>query len=256
MGEFFPTENTENVPEKIVKIEDPNELFMKFNIEVEKINEVNRQAANTVLPDRTFLFGIKSGRESRPGRIEIIRDKMDKEFRMIKATEIGMEFEHVLTVIERLTMNENNYEDLLVKSMTNLISISKNAFDIIKNYYKQIEEKNKILDEVKQKAIHYTQAENYPEIKKVEPMPASRIIEPVRRIEPMRKESISSPVGEGGISEERKRELETAYNNCQSLIQFLHIINYKIGGKKYNEQERAYIKEFNKKIQKFKTKGV
>lgn len=245
MGEFF------EAPKKQESVEagrryttDPNELVMWFNVEIDRCNEVNRQAANTILPDVVFL----KGDSKREGKIKVITDRMENEYRMLRSTTIGPDIEHLLVVVERLVMNESNYTQLLSKSVGNLIFMLKNSMEIMKTQKDKIKE----IQKEKQETVREIRAEM--ESKDVQQFEPVKVVEAQeQRVEQMMPEETKS-----GLRDERRMQLDAVYdefvqknkNNKYAGLAFARLINPTYTSNKFTEDDAAYLKTL------WDTKGI
>ena len=220
MGEFYADKKEEpKEKKKIEYIEDSDTLLATYNFENEKYQHTKDRDYDAILPGRHHLLGGPD--PNNVGTVNELRNHL--RLSKIKEMTIGHRMIDILREIEEVTNQDEIHMQLLEEHVEHYQFLCESGLKIIDELYGEIDNLKGKVDEKEQ---HITDLTTEPE------------------------EIIIPP------SEERKRELEGIYETLRSSFEFANLVNPRRGGKDFTPGERAYLKEYNQRIQKFKgTRG-
>lgn len=217
MAEFYKDKKEEpnEDKKKIEPIEDFGTLWATYEFENERYQHTKDRDYDAIVPARHHLLGGPDPKNI--GTLNELRNHL--RLSKIKELTIGHKMIDIMREIEEVTNQDEIHIELLEEHVDHYQFLCESAAKIIDNLYGDIE---KLKTQVGEKEQHITDLTTEPE------------------------EIIIPP------SEEKKRELQEIYNNLQNSLQFALLVNPKRDGKNLTPGERAYLKEVNKELQKFK----
>lgn len=221
MGEFYKDkkEEAKDKKEEAEYIEDSGTLLSTYDFENEKYQHTKDRDYDSILPIRHRLLGSSDIKDT--GKLNELKKHL-KVSKLMEMT-IGQRMLSMVGDIEELANKDEIHMELLEEHVKHYQFLCESALKIIDNLYGDIKELN---SKVGEKEQHITDLTTEPE------------------------EIIIPP------SEERKKELEGIYESLRSSFEFANLVNPRRGGKDFTPGERAYLKEYNQRIQKFKgTRG-
>ena len=146
MGEFFKEEKSREVKKEERLIENPQELFVAYNIIINKIQMMTNEGYDTILPIRAELIGTGQSVDE-TGQIGNLRKRI--QISRISRMEIGIMMWNTLKNIEDLDRWSERYIKYLEEYLDSLQHIAKSSFKIISNLHTEVTKLQNLVNEIR-----------------------------------------------------------------------------------------------------------